>query len=122
MNTSRARAQTLMARGARELTRAAAIVNKGDGDDAAVVQAQATLSSSAANQSATLSVIAQKASGKLEAAARRARTKVEAIRSDADAWLVSADSSPDVVSVSASAEVSGDDSSELLGILGGGGE
>jgi hypothetical protein len=131
MSTSRLRAQKLMARGARELARAATIVNRSSDDKEAVLDAQASLSSSAADQSATLTAIARTASGKLEAAARRARVKVEAIRSDADAVLVSAGSSPDVVSVSASADVSSGDADDdaeatsgiqLLGVLGGGDE
>jgi hypothetical protein len=148
MHRSGARARKLMARGARELARAAAIVKQADTDtsasgdatqDDAVIEAQASLSSSAADQSATLSAIARNAAGRVRAAANRARTQADAIRSDADAAIDGSGDEPDVVSVSVSAGVSsdaGDDDAtaddasggdtgtaggvELLGILGGG--
>jgi hypothetical protein len=142
MRRSGARARKLMARGAWELARAAAIVNQADanaaasgdgGDDDAVLTAQASLSSSAAGQSATLNAIAQQASGKVLATAKRARAKADAIRSDADAAIDGPSDQSDVVSVTVSADVgsdAGDDDAasddapasggiELLGIFGG---
>jgi hypothetical protein len=139
------RARKLMARGARELARAAAIVAHADAqasasgsgaDDEAVLTAQASLSSAAADQSATLTAIADAASGKVEAAAKRAQARAEAIRSRADAALEGPGDDSGVVSVSVSADAgTGDDSAsdedasdsgatggiELLGVLSGGG-
>jgi hypothetical protein len=141
MRTSSARARRLMARGTRELSRAAAIVSQADaqtsasgdgGDDHAVLTAQASLSLAAADQSETLAALAGKASGRLQAAAQRARTKAEGIRSRADAALDDQSDEPGVVSVSVSADADagsdsasaddGPDGIELLGMLSGGGE
>ena len=74
MQASSARARTLMARGTRDLARAAAIVRQADAQAPAsgaesMLGAQASLSAAAAGQSATLSAIRQKATGVLAAAA-----------------------------------------------------
>ena len=135
MRTSSDRARKLMARGTRELSRAATIVRQADAkaqaagagaDHQAVLNAQASLSTAASDQSFTLSSIAQKATGVVAKAAQRAQTKAEAIRSEADSALADGGSDPAQASVSVSAQAgSGDDQAvggvELLGILAGGG-
>jgi hypothetical protein len=136
VRTSSARARKLMARGARELSRAAAIVRQADAkaqaagadaDHQAVLDAQASLSTAASSQSFTLSSIAQKATGVVAKDARRAQAKVESIRTAADDALSAGGSDPGQASVSVSAQAGtgGDDqtvgSIELLGIFAGGG-
>jgi phage repressor protein C with HTH and peptisase S24 domain len=136
MRTSSARARKLMARGARELSRAAAIVRQADAkaqaagaaDRQAVLDAQASLSTAASSQSFTLSSIAQRATGVVAKDARRAQAKVESIRTAADDALSAGGSDPAQASVSVSAQAGagGDDQTvggvELLGIFAGGGE
>jgi hypothetical protein len=136
MRTSSARARKLMARGTRELGRAAAIVRQADAkaeasganaDNQAVLTAQASLSTAASDQSFTLSSIAQKATGVVAEAAQRAQAKADAIRSQADSALsASADPQPAEVSVSVTAQAGSSDDDQatggvqLLGILAGG--
>jgi hypothetical protein len=142
LRSSAARARVLMARGSRELGRAAAIVHQADaqaatsggGGDHAVLAAQASLSSSAASQSATLQSIVDRATGAVAAAARRAKARADAIRSDADTALTGSGGAPGDLNVSAGAEAgtggsgasadgSGTGSTggiELLGMLSGG--
>jgi hypothetical protein len=133
MRSSSARARKLMARGTRELTRAAAIVRQADAkaqaaganaDHQAVLTAQASLSTAASDQSFTLDSIAQKATGAVAKAAQRAKARAEAIRSEADAALGDGGSDPAQASVSVSAQAGSDDQAvggiELLAILGGG--
>jgi hypothetical protein len=135
MHTSSARARKLMARGARELSRAATIVRQADAkaqaagadaDHQAVLDAQASLSTAASNQSFTLSSIAQKATGVVAKDARRVQAKVESIRTAADDALSAGGSDPAQASVSVSAQAgTGGDQSvggiELLGIFASGG-
>jgi hypothetical protein len=143
VHRSGARARRLMARGTRELARAAAIVRRagaqasasGEGSDD-VVAAQVSLSASAADQSGTLQQIADEAKGRVDAAARRALAKVGAIKSGVDAAMGApqrddasqGDGAPQGASAQASAgasvDASGDGSTggiELLGLLSGGG-
>lgn len=134
LRTSSARARKLMARGTRELTRAAAIVRQADAkaqaagadaDHQAVLSAQASLSTAASNQSFTLSSIAQKATGVVAKAAQRAQARAEVIRSEADAAMSDGGSDPAQASVSVSAQAgTGNDQAvggiELLGLFAGG--
>jgi hypothetical protein len=136
VHTSGARARRLMARGARELARAAAIVNRADAQaeassdsdaDDAVVSAQLSLSAAAADQSATLAAIADEAKGKVEAAAKRALSKAQAIKVAADTALDDSGDEADGVSVEVSADAGADGdeaaagSVELLALLSGSG-
>jgi hypothetical protein len=137
VHRSGARARRLMARGTRELARAAAIVRRADAQASAsgegsgdVAAAQMSLSAAAGHQADTLQAIADETKGKVDAAAKRALAKVGAIKSGADAAMgqpASADA-PQGASVQASAgasvDASGDGSTggiELLGLLSGGG-
>jgi hypothetical protein len=132
------RARRLMARGTRELARAAAIVRRAGAQSSAsaggsdqVVAARVSLSAAAADQSETLQAIADETKGKVDAAARRALARVGAIKSGVDAAMdtpQAADASSQGTSVQASAgagvDSSGDGSTggiELLGLLSGGG-
>jgi hypothetical protein len=134
---SAARARRLMAKGAGEMQRAAALVSRADvSTDAqgpgaeAVVSAQLALSQSASDQAATLSAIAGESSGRVKAAAVRALARVRAVKARLDAALASlgASGGNEGTSVEANASAGADGSTGvagglqvLVGLGGGGG-